>query len=156
MGSYRKGEAADPEVYVTSVATVLTRYPATVARYVTDPVHGLPGKTNWLPTIAEVRAACEAEMKPRYEQMARLKRYHESQKLLAAPEMPDAETRAKAVERWEKQIRPEMLAWHNEVASQKSKETPEAALERLMATKDTPVTVGSELLKKIEQIKAGA
>jgi hypothetical protein len=62
-----------------------------------------------------------------------------------------AEDRARAVARWEA-MRPSFTAKENAP----SKETPEQALERLMATKDTPFAIGGELLKKIELIKQGA
>jgi hypothetical protein len=61
LGSYRKGEADDPDTYVTAIAAVLTLYdPAIVAR-VTDPRTGIAGRVKWLPTVHEVRAACEEE-----------------------------------------------------------------------------------------------
>ena len=64
LGCYRKGDAEDPEVYTTAVAAVLARYPEDVVKRVTDPRGGLPGTSQWLPTVHEVRAACETEMAP--------------------------------------------------------------------------------------------
>lgn len=64
LGCYRKGDAEDPETYSASVAAVLSTYPQEVAYRVTDPRTGLAGRSQWLPTVAEVRAACEAEMAP--------------------------------------------------------------------------------------------
>lgn len=69
---------------------------------------------------------------------------------------PTAEQRAKAAEHWQQNIRPELQAWKDEVAKQRAKETPEQALERLASQKSQPVTVGGELAKKIEQMKAEA
>jgi hypothetical protein len=68
---------------------------------------------------------------------------------------PTAEQRAKAADHWHQSIRPEMQAWRDEAKAQRAKETPEQALERLMASKDAPVTVGGGLEKKLEQMKAG-
>lgn len=64
FGCYRKGDAADPEIYTAAIAAVLSRYPAEVVVTVTDPRTGLPSRCQWLPTVKEVRDACEAEMEP--------------------------------------------------------------------------------------------
>jgi hypothetical protein len=47
-----------------ALAAVLSCYPQPVVYRVTDPRSGLPGRSQWLPTVAEVKAACEAEMTP--------------------------------------------------------------------------------------------
>jgi hypothetical protein len=59
FGCYRKGDANDPEIYTAAIAATLADYPAEVVEYVTDPRTGLPSKLKWLPTVAEVREACE-------------------------------------------------------------------------------------------------
>jgi hypothetical protein len=64
LGSYRKGEAEDPEVYTMAIAAVLSDYPESVALRVTDPRTGIAGGVQWLPTAFEVREACEREMPP--------------------------------------------------------------------------------------------
>lgn len=56
---YRKAEATDPEIYAAAVAAVLSDYPQAVIDYVTDPRTGLPVKSKWLPTVFEVKQACE-------------------------------------------------------------------------------------------------
>jgi len=60
FGCYRKGDANDPETYTAAVAAVLAQYPPDVVTSVTDPRSGLPGRMQWLPTVKEVRDACEA------------------------------------------------------------------------------------------------
>lgn len=65
LGCYRKGEAADPEVYTRAVIGVLSKYPADIVRMVTDPLNGLPAEINWLPTIKEVHDACETRFASR-------------------------------------------------------------------------------------------
>lgn len=60
LGQFRRGEANDPAVFVTSVAAVLSRYRREIIIEVTDPRTGLALKTNWLPTIREVGDACQA------------------------------------------------------------------------------------------------
>lgn len=71
FGCYRKGDANDPETYVAAITATLARYPQDVILDVTHPVDGLPGTNDFIPTVAEVRRACEAKMKPRREQWAR-------------------------------------------------------------------------------------
>lgn len=64
LGCYRTGEANDPEIYTRAIVAVLAGYPADVMQAVVDPAGGLPSRLTWLPTVAEVKAACEAEMAP--------------------------------------------------------------------------------------------
>lgn len=59
MGAYRKGEAQDPDTYVTAIGAVLADFDEEVIRRVTDPVRGLPRKIGWLPQIKEVAEECE-------------------------------------------------------------------------------------------------
>lgn len=58
-GCYRKAEAADPETYAGAVAAVLAEYPPEIVQRVTDPRSGLPSRLQWLPSVKEVRDACE-------------------------------------------------------------------------------------------------
>jgi len=59
LGQFRRGEANDPAIYVTSIAAVLARYSEAVVVEVTDPRTGLASQTDWLPTVREVAEACE-------------------------------------------------------------------------------------------------
>ena len=54
-----------------AVTATMSRYPDDVVRSVTDPRSGLPSKSQFLPTIYEVRTACELAMKPRRDAEAR-------------------------------------------------------------------------------------
>lgn len=65
FGSFRKGEANDPDTYVAAVAAVLAGYPEDIITSVTHPAKGLPIQCDFLPTVAEVYRACEAIMAPR-------------------------------------------------------------------------------------------
>lgn len=62
MGSYRRGQANDPDMYVASIAAVLTDYSEEVRTYVTDPRTGVQNRVKFLPEVFEVREACEAAM----------------------------------------------------------------------------------------------
>lgn len=83
LGCYRKGDAEDPQTFVAAVASILASYPQEVAYRVTDPRSGLPGKSKWLPTPAEVREACEAEMAPARAWEAQQRRREETERNLA-------------------------------------------------------------------------
>lgn len=61
LGCYRKGEANDPAVYTRAVVSVLSDYPLDVVKCVVDPRNGLPSRQRFLPTITEVKEACEEE-----------------------------------------------------------------------------------------------
>lgn len=60
FGCYRRGDANDPDTYCAAVAATLARFSAEVAEYVTDPRTGIPGTSQWLPSVAEVKSACVA------------------------------------------------------------------------------------------------
>lgn len=62
FGCYRRDDAHDPETYAAAISAVLAQYPPDVVKLVTDPRTGLPSRNKWLPNVAEVREACEAEM----------------------------------------------------------------------------------------------
>lgn len=102
LGCYRQGEAADPEVYVAAVAAVLAHYDEDIVRDVTDPVKGLPGVLKWLPTVAEIRQACEERLRPARETEARAKREAETRLILEGP-TASPEERERAVEKWERE-----------------------------------------------------
>ena len=66
FGYYRASEANDPETFIAGATVTLARYPEAVVRNICDPVRGLPSTAKWLPSIAEIREACEQAMAPRY------------------------------------------------------------------------------------------
>jgi hypothetical protein len=80
-GCYRKDDAADPETYAMALAAVLSEYSLDIVRQVTDPRSGLPSRSQWLPTVKEVRDACE-EIDQRRRAMAQMKK-REAEQLAA-------------------------------------------------------------------------
>lgn len=56
---YRRDETQNPEIYAAAVAAVLSGYPKSVIDYVCDPRTGVIGKHKWLPSVAEIKAACD-------------------------------------------------------------------------------------------------
>lgn len=80
LGCYRTGDANDPEVYITGVLAVLSCYDLDVVDQVVHPMSGLPGRVKWLPTIAEVKSACEEIQGP----WRRAQEWHERTRLQLA------------------------------------------------------------------------
>jgi hypothetical protein len=64
FGCYPRNEANDPETFLTAATAILASYPEIVADRVCDPLlrSSLPSKSKFLPSIAEIRTACETEM----------------------------------------------------------------------------------------------
>ena len=59
VGCFRSEGAVDPEIFFTAAIATLMRYPVEVARLALDPVDGIPGRLNWVPTISELKTECE-------------------------------------------------------------------------------------------------
>ena len=62
LGSYPLGKATNPEIYIAGVTAVLAEYPASGIAAITLPVTGLPRRQKFLPTIAELTEALDAEL----------------------------------------------------------------------------------------------
>ena len=75
---------------------VLTTYPELVVRFVCDPRGGLPSKSNFLPTIYEIRTACEAKLRPLLEEEARRKRERDLEAEKPAPISDEVAARRRA------------------------------------------------------------
>jgi hypothetical protein len=101
VGSFRKGQAEDPRQFAASIATVFSAYPEWVVRMVVHPLNGLPGLSDWMPHVSEVRAACEKHMAGVRARVAQEGRIAETQALLAAPQAATTEQRERAVAKWE-------------------------------------------------------
>lgn len=67
---------------MTALTAILSSYPAGVVAKVCDPRTGIAGEVQFLPTIAEVRHACELEMKPMRDEEERQRRRAESDRIL--------------------------------------------------------------------------
>lgn len=60
FGSYRKGDANDPDTYVAAITAVLSEYPPDVVKRVTDPRLGIARKSKFMPNLCELSEACDA------------------------------------------------------------------------------------------------
>lgn len=59
LGCYRKDDATNPEIYSAAIGAVFEDFSDEVVEYVTDPRTGLASKCQWLPTVKEVKDACQ-------------------------------------------------------------------------------------------------
>lgn len=76
FGGYRRNDANDPEIYVSSIAAVLALYDEDLIREVTDPRTGIATTEKFaafLPNPGELKARCEAIAEHR----ARISQYNE-------------------------------------------------------------------------------
>lgn len=62
VGSYSRARPHDPETYADAIAATLAGYSRAVIQRVTDPRTGLQRKLKWLPEVADVVEACDAEV----------------------------------------------------------------------------------------------
>ena len=63
FGSYRRGDANDPDRYVAAVAAVLAGYETSLIREVTDPVTGIAATEKYMsfmPNAGELKVYCDA------------------------------------------------------------------------------------------------
>jgi hypothetical protein len=127
LGAYRKGECEDPEIFVRSVASIFAAYPREVVMRVTDPLDGIQTKIKWLPSVAEVKEACEKLMQPVYDRI-RDERIRDQNARLLPQREATPEERQRATDRWFNEIRPTMAA-----ADRPLPETPEQARAKLRA-----------------------
>lgn len=72
FGCYRTGEANDPETYVAAIAAMLTCFPSDIVHQITDPKIGVASKSKFLPSVAEIREACEKIVSSRQAALDRL------------------------------------------------------------------------------------
>jgi hypothetical protein len=139
-------------VYIRVAAAVMTGFTEEIVRAAFDPRTGLQTRQKWLPTVSEIREACEAVAAERAVRAhrAQLAQHRvlvdtpeglrpESKvdrnvlRLVGPPgELTPQELRDQAVARWENEVRPELVA-RRYAETKPPKETPTDALKRLAA-----------------------
>ena len=104
LGCFRTGDAGDPETYSHAIAAVLSMYSADVVQYVCDPRTGLPCKLKWMPSVSEVRSACDehADFIFRIDQAAIEKERMRDQGRLPPPPEKPRPTLAEMIEKYGK------------------------------------------------------
>ena len=90
FGCYRRGDANDPEMYVSAVAAVLACYDVDLIREVTDPRTGImttEKHMTFMPNAGELKVYCDgvAGRKERINRLAALPSPHQQRRLPAPP-----------------------------------------------------------------------
>lgn len=88
LGCYRTGDANDPAIYSGAIIAVLSDYSLEVVERVVDPRTGLPSRCKWLPTVAEVKEACEDIERPRRLALQARKQLEERDRLAITDDRP--------------------------------------------------------------------
>lgn len=90
FGSYRRGDANDPDAYVAAISAVLSRYDTDLIREVTDPNTGIcttEKYMSFMPNAGELKVYCEAIVgrRDRLQKLGELPRPDFNRPRLAAP-----------------------------------------------------------------------
>lgn len=109
LGSFRADQANDPDVYITAIAHLLSKYPPDIGARLTDPKDGVAGKFKWLPTVSEVKDEAERLLKNERDQSYRAEQLRQQWELRDRVEAEDKaeplEYRQKVAERILREIR---------------------------------------------------
>jgi hypothetical protein len=62
MGQFRHDDAMDPEVFTTALIALLAEYPPVVLEHICSPMEGLPSQGTFMPSIFEVKEACNKRL----------------------------------------------------------------------------------------------
>jgi hypothetical protein len=84
IGFYPTINASEPKVYAAGLVQLFSRYPEHLVAEAIDPVNGLPGECDYLPTIAKVKAFLE----PRWLNFQRMQELREFKNHKRLPEPP--------------------------------------------------------------------
>ena len=128
LGCYRTGDAHDPQVYVAAVIAVLSDYPPDIVAAVTDPRTGIPSRIKWLPTIAEIKDACEDIAGPRRRMAEWETRSRAQLAERARLESPDGTTERERITEGFKQLHARLQPDKADKANQFTPETVKAKL----------------------------
>jgi hypothetical protein len=146
LGSFKESERSkvDPTVFVPALAAMLASFPQDIVQAVTDPVRGIASEQNWVPTLSELRHACEVRLKPRQEAAKREAELRRTQALLAPPPPATTEERERAVAKWEAEKAARVRQARKYVAERSVEELRETPLPAL-----SPGLVESTLAKMV-------
>jgi hypothetical protein len=86
FGSFRKADADEPEIFTSGCLRLFTAYPREAVQYVVDPITGLPGRSEWLPSLKAVKDALDASVADQQRAQEREARKAAEAKLIAERE----------------------------------------------------------------------
>jgi hypothetical protein len=134
LGSFPQSERAkvDPTVFVPALAAMLASF--------------IASEQNWVPTLAELRHACEVRLRPRQEKAKREAELRRTQAMLAPPPPATAEQRERAVAKWEAEKAARARQARKYVAERTAEEMRETPLPAL-----SPHLVEATLAKMVRE-----
>ena len=92
IGFYPTITASNPKVYAAGLVKLFSNYPEHLVEEAVDPVNGLPGECDYLPTIAKVKAFLEPRRR-NFERMQELRDRAGRKRLPEPPRDPEADAR---------------------------------------------------------------
>jgi len=109
LGSYRADQANDPDIYVTAIAHLLSRYATNIGARLTDPKEGIAGKFKFLPTVSEVREEAERlveeELRPSRRSASIQRQLQEREEYERQDKTEPLEYRQKVAQRLQREIK---------------------------------------------------
>ena len=95
LSCYRASEATDPESFIAEATSVFARYPEEVARRVS---YAMPSESKWLPSIAEIRDACDKADAPRLAEQRRAAERARTAAIIGSSSSESLETRKRVAD----------------------------------------------------------
>jgi hypothetical protein len=92
IGFYPTITASNPKVYAAGLVKLFSNYPEHLVAEAIDPVDGLPGECDYLPTIAKVKAFLEPRRR-NFERMKELRDRAGRKRLPEPPRNPEVDAR---------------------------------------------------------------
>jgi hypothetical protein len=83
---YPLAKPSEADGFIAGCVAILAHYPPEVIAVVVDPVRGLPSKLKFMPTIADIKEACESEAKEQWEREDRRARWRRA--AINGPKVP--------------------------------------------------------------------
>jgi hypothetical protein len=150
VGFFRRADCENVDAFMRAAELTFCEYPRSVVDRVCHPVHGLPAKLKWFPSVAEIRAACDYEDGPRRREMERQQRFHQTQRLLAPVERDPEEVRERATARAKAMV----AEIRGEQQAEQTKANAEQRLVELYEHRNDPTPVSRELQSRFARINA--
>jgi hypothetical protein len=85
-------QASNPQTYAAGLVQLFSRYPEHLIAEAIDPVNGLPGECDYLPTIAKVKAFLEPRWQNEIRQNEMIARFNRK-RIAPPPEDPEEKKR---------------------------------------------------------------
>lgn len=154
LGSFRRDDSADPEVFSAACVALFMGYPRDMVAALAHPKTGIAGEQTFMPSIAEIRASLDRRIDA---DAAKERRQREREEFLrlTAPSAATPEERERGAKRWE-----EIKSAITGEVTRNAEDERQAAEQRLSALyresrNPKPLLIGDDLRAKLERMRAG-